>query len=288
MYGISYWIVPIFSGFVWLGMLLGMLLWWTVKEGSRHLTPEGPTQNIAYISDIGAHQLQPLFIAAGSTSVVTFTLTFIVERWLRHRGRLVRNDSKGQKILSICSIIAAFVGMIGLIILTCLNDVSHHKAHDACLVIFIGGYIVSAIFICAEYQRLGMHHREHRHLRMSFWIKLAFIFLELGLAIAFGVLRDREKYNPAAVVEWVIAFVYTFYVWSFFIDFIPAVIYKDGFGNKYESRETEVEMATAMEQEARDRGYPGGVAQEQHAYSNGTANNGNGHYTEPAVPSRNF
>jgi hypothetical protein len=151
-----------------------------------------------------------------------------------------------------------------------------------------GGYIISAIFICAEYQRLGIHHREHRHLRLSFWIKLAFIFVEVALAIAFGVLRDKNHYNSAAVSEWVIALIYTFYVWSFAIDFIPAVIYKDGFGNKFESRETEVEMATAMEQESRDRGYPGGVAQEQHAYSNGNAANGNGCKPEPVAPSRNF
>lgn len=45
------------------------------------------------------------------------------------------------------------------------------------------GYVISAIFICAEYQRLGIHYREHRVLRMSFWFKLAFIFVEVGLAI---------------------------------------------------------------------------------------------------------
>jgi len=154
--------------------------------------------------------------------------------------------------------------------------------------IYSGGYIVSAIFVCAEYQRLGIMHREYRHLRISFWIKLTFIFVELGLAIAFGVLDKKDEYNRAAVVEWIIALIYTFYVWSFAIDFLPAVTHKDGFGNKFESRETEVEMATAMEQEARNRGYPGGVAQENHAYSNGNAINGNGYKPEPVAPSRNF
>jgi hypothetical protein len=151
------------------------------------------------------------------------------------------------------------------------------------------GYIISAIFICAEYQRLGIHHREHRHLRISFWIKLTFIIVELALAIAFGVLGDRDKHNSAAVVEWVIALIYTFYVWSFAIDFIPAVTTKGGF----ESRETELEMATAMEEESRNRGYPGGMAQEQHAYSNGNGyadgvNEQNEYKPEPVAPSRNF
>jgi hypothetical protein len=50
-----------------------------------------------------------------------------------------------------------------------------------------------------------------------------FIIVELALCIAFGVLGDKKRYNPAAVVEWTISLVFTFYVWSFAIDFIPAV-----------------------------------------------------------------
>jgi hypothetical protein len=42
-----YWMVPIFSGCVWLAMLLGMLLWWIVEEGSPHLVPMAPFQLIA-------------------------------------------------------------------------------------------------------------------------------------------------------------------------------------------------------------------------------------------------
>ena len=40
------------------------------------------------------------------------------------------------------------------------------------------GYILAAIFLCAEYQRLGIHFRNRRILRISFWAKLAFIILE--------------------------------------------------------------------------------------------------------------
>jgi hypothetical protein len=91
----------------------------------------------SYISDIGAHQLQPLFIAAGTVTVVTFTSVFVAERWLRHRGTLAHNTSITQKVLSVCATIAALAGMIGLIILTCRNDLYHHTTHDVCLVIFM-------------------------------------------------------------------------------------------------------------------------------------------------------
>ena len=63
--------------------------------------------------------------------------------------------------------------------------------------------------------------------------------------------------------EWVIALIYAFYVWSFAIDFIPAVRTRH-----YASKETEVEMAMAMEGESRQRGWDG-TAAEQNGYGNG-------------------
>lgn len=85
-----------------------------------------------------------------------------------------------------------------------------------------GGYVISAVFICAEYQRLGIHFRQHRILRISFWVKLAFIFIEVGLAIGFGVTEYKGMYNASGVLEWIVALFYIFYVWSFVIDFLPA------------------------------------------------------------------
>jgi hypothetical protein len=150
-----------------------------------------------YISDVGATpKIKPLFIAMSTVTVVVFDLSFIAERWLRHTGRLAHNTSKGQKVLSVLTIIFAVIGAAGLILLSIFDTLHHHNLHDVFLVLFIGGYIVSAVFICWEYQRLGIHYREHRVLRMSFWVKLAFIFVELGLAV--GMFRCRTGYSLCA------------------------------------------------------------------------------------------
>lgn len=176
-----------------------MLGWW-LANGSPHLDGMDPGQRIAYISDIGATGLQPLFIAGSTVTVVVFDVCFVSERWLRHKGRLAHNTSTTQKVLSILSCVFAIIGAIGLIILTCMKDTVYQTAHDTCLVIFmyVGlvhyiviiadqiysvGYIISAIFACAEYQRLGIHFRQYRILRASFWIKLFFILTEIALAI---------------------------------------------------------------------------------------------------------
>lgn len=66
------------------------------------------------------------------------------------------------------------------------------------------GYLVSSVFICLQYLRLGIAYRRvHRILFFSFWIKLIFILVELALAVAFGVyLRRGGRQNLAAVLEW--------------------------------------------------------------------------------------
>jgi hypothetical protein len=57
---------------------------------------------------------------------------------------------------------------------------------------------------------------------------------------AFGVSSKLKHWNVAAVLEWVISLVYTFYVLSFFMDFVPAV---HGHGHGKQSHETEEQMA---------------------------------------------
>jgi hypothetical protein len=178
-----------------------------------------------------------MFIAMSAVTVVTFDFAFIFERWLRHSGKLAANTSHWQKIYSICATIAAVVGAAGLILLTIFDCKNHDRLHNIFLGVFIIGYIVSAIFICWEYQRLGIHYREHSILRISFWIKLFFILAEICLAIAFGVCSKKGIWNVAAILEWIVAFVYCLYVFSFFIDFLPATRSKH-----HQSKQTEMQM----------------------------------------------
>ncbi|CAD0020258.1 unnamed protein product [Aureobasidium pullulans] len=208
MFGVSYWILPIFAACCWLGTLLGMLGTWIAQGSPRYVSME-PGQKIAYISDIGAQGLQPLFIAGSAVTVVVFDCVFISERWLRHQGRLAHNTSNVQKGLSIGACLFALAGAAGLITLTILDTVNHPRAHDIGLGIF-------------------MYVHPYRVLRASFWIKLAFIFVEIALAIAFVALgRHDSQRNKAAILEWVISLVYIIYVGHYCMDFFPAVHSKD-------------------------------------------------------------
>ncbi|MCJ1247496.1 hypothetical protein MMC30_004710 [Trapelia coarctata] len=179
-------------------------------------------QTIAYISDVGAQGLKPLFIAGSCVTTVFLDLAFAAERWLRHTGALERNTTRNEKILSVFAIIFAIAGTAGLILLSVFDTLHHPRLHDGFLLLFMGGYILSAIFVCAEYQRLGIHFRNKRMLRISFWVKLTFIIVEVILAIAFIACNFTGRTQPAAVLEWVVALVFTFWVLSFVVDLVPA------------------------------------------------------------------
>jgi nitrate reductase gamma subunit len=113
-----------------------MLGYW-LAAGSPHYEEMGANQKIAYISDIGATFLKPLFIAGSTVMVVIFDLAFISERWLRHKGRLTPNYSKWEAFLSVCSIIAAIIGAAGLILLTIFDTKHYPVAHDVLLGVFM-------------------------------------------------------------------------------------------------------------------------------------------------------
>lgn len=219
---ISWWIFPLISALMWLSMLLSLLLLW-ITSGSPHLPSMSADQHIAYISDTGAFQYKPLFIAGSAVTTVFLDIGFFAERWLRHTGRLAKNTSWTQKILSMLSLVFAVLGALGLILLSIFDTYHHPHAHDVFLGVFIIGYIISAIFLCAEYQRLGIHYRQHRVLAVSFWIKLFFIIAEVILAIIFISFSATSKWNLAAIFEWIVALVYTFYVLSFVVDLLPSV-----------------------------------------------------------------
>ena len=118
-----------------------MLGYW-LNSGQYHYPEEGAHQQIAYISDIGASFLKPLFIAGSATCVVVFDLAFISERWLRHQGRLAHNYSKKEAFLSVCSIIAAIIGAAGLIFLSFFDTKQYPHAHDALLVVFMYVFLI--------------------------------------------------------------------------------------------------------------------------------------------------
>ena len=70
--------------FFLLGTLLAMLVTWLAQGRPKYVSQEG---SIAYISDVGADFLKPLFVAGCAITAVSFFLSLSIGRWLRHEGR---------------------------------------------------------------------------------------------------------------------------------------------------------------------------------------------------------
>ena len=91
---------------------------------------------------------------------------------------------------------------------------------------FIVGVALSAIFTTCEYRYLDVHHADHRAqhgvLRASYIFKIVIVTIEIAAAVAFGVTLYKKIHNVAAVLEWFISFLFTFYVLSFAVDLWPA------------------------------------------------------------------
>ena len=76
--------IPIFTALVWFATLLAMLVTWLAMGRPKYPTQNG---NIAYISDIGASTLKPLFVVGCTITGFGFFLCLVCVRYLRHTGR---------------------------------------------------------------------------------------------------------------------------------------------------------------------------------------------------------
>lgn len=133
---------------------MSLLLHWAINHDKRRYPSMSEGATIPYISNVGAHELKPLFLTGCVLTTIFFDLSFGADRWLRHKGRLVPNTTRGEKILKSLTIVFAVVGTAGLILLSIFDTYRHKRLHNTFLGLFMGGYLLSAIFICWEYQLL--------------------------------------------------------------------------------------------------------------------------------------
>lgn len=193
---------------------MAMLITWRA-EGRPHYVSQ--TGKIPFISDIGADILKPLFIVICSITAVSFTLSLIIERWLRHSGRLQPNMRTREKVFASLAIFGAALGGAGLILLSIFDTKRHMMLHRVFLLVFMVGVAISAIFTVLEFRWLNKHFRHSRRLKRSYVTKAIIVSVLVVLAIAFGSVMDSH-FEVGAILEWVIAFGFTFYLLTFFLD----------------------------------------------------------------------
>ncbi len=76
----------------------------------------------------------------------------------------------------------------------------------------------STIFIHAWELRPLSPHFAYRIMRLSFWLKSVVLLLEASISLLFVVLLFKGINDIAAILEWIMGFVFTVYIASLGID----------------------------------------------------------------------
>ncbi|KLO07849.1 hypothetical protein SCHPADRAFT_806345, partial [Schizopora paradoxa] len=212
--------LPLLTALTWFGTVLTLLLKWLLQH-RPHYVSMSPGQTIAYISDVAADVLKPLFVAGCAVTAVGFVLMLGVERWARHEGRLLPNTRTSEKVLSALAIVFGVLGGVGLILLSIFDTKRHMKLHRGFLLLFVAGVAFSAICsVCEFYLLQPPSSRATRRTLSLFLLKASFTVVLIILAIAFGsLLVTGRNQNAAAILEWTIAFGFTLYLLTFYFDF---------------------------------------------------------------------
>ncbi|KAF7424257.1 hypothetical protein PC9H_009563 [Pleurotus ostreatus] len=79
------------------------------------------------------------------------------------------------------------------------------------------GVVLSAIFTVVEYRWISKDFVFVRSLKKAYVVKAAIASILIVLAIAFGIALFKST-NVGGVLEWTIAFGFTFYLLTFFYD----------------------------------------------------------------------
>ncbi|KAF7312077.1 hypothetical protein MIND_00220000 [Mycena indigotica] len=209
--------IPVLSAIVWFGTILALLATWLAEGGTHRQRYSSQDQPIAYISDVGADFLKPLFVVGCSITAVTFSLSLVIERYLRHSGRLVPTMRRRETVFSVLSVLGSILGGAGLILLSVFDTKRHVNLHRGFLLLFMLGVALSALFTVIEYRWISKDYHFIRQLRHAYFAKGLIALVLVVLAVAFGVMLFKGL-NAGAVLEWAISFMFTFYLLTFYYD----------------------------------------------------------------------
>lgn len=206
--------IPLVGSIVWLGMILTMLLVWITTGKPKYVSQDG---KIAYISDVGAGFLKPWFNTGCIITAVSLFLSLAVDRLWRHNGRLPQTMRRRETWLSWLSMFWCAVGGAGLVLLSFFDTRRHPSLHRVFLLVFVVGVIISALFTVLEYAWISRDYGGAKKLRIAYIMKGSIALILAGLAIAFGAELDNQV-DVGAILEWTIAFGFTFYLLTFVYD----------------------------------------------------------------------
>ncbi|CAI5759471.1 unnamed protein product [Candida verbasci] len=304
---IHYYLIPLIALTVWWGMLIAMLICWGV-QGHPIYSFMDVHQNPVYLSDIGATNLQPLFISCAGFQAIFFVGTLVFGMYLRMKSKIQCYITIHQRNLAIASIVFAIIGQLGILFVSIFNTKNFPDVHMSMVGIFIAfcffacvcDFAITCIFGTRPSQLNPIHHgtifgkSKFANLYfVSFICKLIWLLASICFAAAFGYYMNNGNDSRSAKFEWTICFWYGFLLALWSMDLVPSAI------RKYRSRHPErygnelpvdLEMEKDLQNNSTDVDYdnPTFIGSPQPIYNNNQQAFNNENFTaqqvnEPAV-----
>lgn len=235
---IHYYLIPLVALVVWWGMLIAMLAAWSIQGHPIYWFMLG-YQDPVYISDIGATNLQPLFISCTGFQLIFFVGTLVMEYVLRRMKKLQPYVSNKQPWFAIVSIVCAIIGQLGILFVSIFNTRSYHTVHITMVAVFIFFVFWACFFnffnsfIFGNFpQRLHPNHERvifgtHRWANLymvSFFAKLFWLIAAVIFAAFFGYNMKVGNDSISAAFEWTISFWYGLLLMFWAIDLFPSAV----------------------------------------------------------------
>ncbi|OUM55878.1 hypothetical protein BVG19_g5490 [[Candida] boidinii] len=207
-------ILPLLSMSVWWIMLIALLTRW-VTQGKPIYSNIGHMTWLVYLSNIGATDLQGVFIALTAVHGIFYVWSTIQELNLRRKFfllPLIENKSsvfRNTVYYHYFSIFASSIATTSILLVSCIRDDRYGDVHMSFVVIFIVFVFLSLISNMIAYILYAIEYPyEKTYFTISCVYKAIFIIIGVALAIAFGVLAGKDIYGPAASCEWALCFFY--------------------------------------------------------------------------------
>lgn len=234
-----YYLIPLVALVVWWGMLIALLSCWYLQGKPIYDFMHGEAQDPVYISDIGATNLQPLFISCVGFQMFFFIGTLVTEFVLRMKRKLQPYISKIQPRFAIVSIVFGVIGQFGILFVAIFKTSKFKKVHLAMMCVFI----VCEFFACLfnffnsfifgnrperlhpifKFVIFGKRRWQNLYI-VSFGLKMIWLLIAFVLAVLFGYYMKIDERSKSAIFEWTIAFWYGMLLVFWSIDLLPSAV----------------------------------------------------------------
>ncbi|KAL8792385.1 MAG: hypothetical protein Q9195_004998 [Heterodermia aff. obscurata] len=218
-------LLPLVSGAAWSITLLALLICWLAEGRPRYPSQSNPY--VAYISNIGAFRLKPLFIAGAILTSTTLVATIITVHLAFHQHRNRQPDLFSERrwwYTRIFSIMACIFALASCPVQICLPIFDNHRrpqTHQILLSLSLLGtgltaFCTTTTFWAEMWPPPSKEENPHEiRRRRSIIVSNALFITEVVLAVLFFAFLFKSSYRVAGILEWVMSFLFTGYFWAF-------------------------------------------------------------------------